>query len=106
MPNPLSTLMSSPGGAVKPDAAPRDTHDPKGGASFQMVMDQDTDPQSGKSDSTDLVAQDLDLASELEDLTLEAVATDVADAPDGQPPVEPSPVPPRIGRDPVTEPQA
>ena len=47
MPNPLSALMSSPGAAAaNPDAAPQQARLPDGAASFQMVMDQETDPQS------------------------------------------------------------
>ena len=86
MPNPLSAVMSSStAAAAKPDATPREVRETKAGMSFQTVMDQDTGPQSGDSETADLLVQDPDAASELEAVTEEVEPTDISVAPDDQP---------------------
>ncbi len=93
MPNPLSAVISSPAAAAaKPDATAREARESKGGMSFQTVMDQDTGPQSDDAETTDLMIQDPDAASELEAITEEVEPTGIVVAPDDQPPAEIRPV--------------
>ncbi|WP_170329538.1 flagellar hook-length control protein FliK [Ruegeria arenilitoris] len=93
MPNPLSAVMSSPtAAAAKPDATQQEARESNGGMSFQTVLDQDTGPHSGGAETADLLVQDPDAASELEAVTEEAESTEIAVAPDNQPPAEIRPV--------------
>ncbi|WP_170398153.1 flagellar hook-length control protein FliK [Ruegeria arenilitoris] len=88
MPNPLSALLSSSGTAAKPDATPQEPRASKGAASFQMVMDQEGDPQSAKPDLTGLLVQDPDTVSEVDDIAANVEIPDVSDTPEDQPHAE------------------
>ncbi|WP_170413938.1 flagellar hook-length control protein FliK [Ruegeria arenilitoris] len=88
MPNPLSALLSSSGTAAKPDATPQEPRASKGAASFQMVMDQEADPQSAEPDLTGLLVQDPDTVSEVDDIAANVEIPDVSDTPEDQPPAE------------------
>ncbi|MFY2823088.1 flagellar hook-length control protein FliK [Ruegeria sp. MALMAid1280] len=92
MPNPLSAVISSPTAAAKPDATAHEARESKGGMSFQTVMDRDTEPQSDDAETTDLLVQDPDAASELEAIAEEVEPTGIAVAADDQPPAEIRPV--------------
>ncbi|WP_170383882.1 flagellar hook-length control protein FliK [Ruegeria atlantica] len=109
MPNPLSVLMPSPGNTAKPDAARHGAHDAISSASFQNIMDQETDPQSAESETTDLEVQQPDAESELELVGVEGETLNTPDVPDDQPlaelrPVLPEPVQKQIAQTPLEKP--
>ncbi|CUK11972.1 Flagellar hook-length control protein FliK [Ruegeria denitrificans] len=103
MPNPLSALMSSPGAAAKPDTTPQNTRTSQGAASFQMVMNQEADLQSGHPDLTDLLIPESDAAPELEDIVPDDEIADAHIAPKDQPPAELSAQAPEVIQIPVTK---
>jgi len=79
MPNPLTAAIASPTAAAKPDAPAPERREQQGAASFQTVMDQEADQQSGEMETLEPQVQDPDPDSELEEIVAASDQMDISE---------------------------